>query len=53
MSSEAQKNSDIVEGEMEKLIGVPRGRVRVFKHPPEIPKAPPKSCQTQPNCENC
>ena len=35
------------------ISGVPTGGFRVFKPPPEIPKGPPKSCQTQPDCENC
>ena len=30
--------------------GVPRG---VFKPPPRNSEGPPKSCQTQPDCENC
>ena len=29
------------------------GGVGVFKPPLEIPQGPPKSCQTQPDCENC
>ena len=34
--------------------GVPReGRLGGFKPPLEIPQGPPKSCQTQPDCENC
>ena len=32
--------------------GVPRGGFGVFKHP-QNSEGPPKSCQTQPDCENC
>ena len=32
--------------------GVPRGGFGGFKHP-QNSKGPPKSCQTQPDCENC
>ena len=32
------------------VSGVPRGG---FKPPPRNSEGPPKSCQTQPDCENC
>jgi hypothetical protein len=33
--------------------GVPRGGFGVFNPPPRNFEGPPKSCQTQPDCENC
>ena len=33
--------------------GVPRGRGLGGSNPPRNSEGPPKSCQTQPDCENC
>ena len=39
---------------MQDSSGVPRGGVEGFKPPPpRNSEGPPKSCQTQTDCENC